>query len=147
MTNSETEDRAGQLLAMTQRLVTLVGAEAQAVKAHRLNAATADWDEKERLVHTWRLEVSRIKADPGLLAGISAETRQALRDASLALESALESHTVALNASKTVTEGLVRSIAEEIASARSAPASYGRTGGFNTPGPRQASGLAVDAKA
>jgi hypothetical protein len=41
----------------------------------------------------------------------------------------------------------VRSIAGEIASARSAPAAYGRHGNVNAAAKRDASGLAVDAKA
>jgi len=63
MSSIDVEDRAEQLEAMIRRLINLVSAEAAAVQAHRLSAANADWDEKERLVHAWRLEVSRIKAD------------------------------------------------------------------------------------
>jgi hypothetical protein len=113
------------------------------VQAHRLSAANADWDEKERLVHAWRIEVSRLKADPSLLSGISAARKSALKESARQLETALASHAIALAASKTVTEGLVRSIAAEVA----APAGYGRTGSFNTAGQRQASGLALNAKA
>jgi hypothetical protein len=144
---AEANDRAEQLLAMTQRLASLVAAEIEAVKAHKLQSTTADWEEKERLVHSWRLEVSRIKADPGLMAGVAAETKAALRDSAQLLEQNLETHARALNATKTVTEGLVRSIAAEIASVRSAPAAYGRTGAVNAQPRREASGLAVDAKA
>jgi hypothetical protein len=73
--------------------------------------------------------------------------RQQLREAASALEEKLEAHARALGAMKTVTEGLVRSIASEIASARSAPAAYGRHGNVNPAAKRDASGLAVDAKA
>lgn len=144
---TEADDRADQLAAMTQRLSSLVELEIAAVKARRLDGAGADWDEKERLVHAWRIEVSRVKADPGLLAGISPDRKAVLREAAQALEANLEAHARALNASKVVTEGLVRSIAAEIASARSAPAAYGRTGSVNPQQRREASGLAVDAKA
>lgn len=145
--SGEIDERAEQLDAMTRRLVRLIGAEAEAVQAHRLSAANADWDEKERLVHAWRIEVSRIKADPLLLAGISPARKAALKESAQQLETALESHAVALAASKAVTEGLVRSIAAEVAAVRSAPAGYGRTGSFNTTAQRQASGLALNAKA
>jgi hypothetical protein len=144
---SEVDERAEQLEAMTRRLVGMIAAEAAAVQAHRLSAANADWDEKERLVHAWRIEVSRIKADPSQLAGISPARKAGLKESAKALETALESHAMALAASKAVTEGLVRSIAAEVAAVRSAPAGYGRTGGFNTSAPKQASGLALNAKA
>jgi len=141
------DERAEQLDAMTRRLVRLIGAEAEAVKAHRLSSANADWDEKERLVHAWRIEVSRIKADPTALAGLSADRKAALKQSAKALEAALESHAIALAASKAVTEGLVRSIASEVAAVRSAPSGYGRTGAVNAPQQRPASGVARNAKA
>lgn len=144
---SDTNERASQLLAMTQRLADLVAAEIEAMKARKLTSQSAEWDEKERLVHAWRLEVSRVKADPTLLAGINAELKAGLRDAAKQLEQGLEAHAQALTATRTVTEGLVRSIAAEIASNRSAPAAYGRTGAVNGGQRREASGLAVDAKA
>ena len=146
MNTTNIEERAEQLDLMTRRLIGLVSREAEAVRAHRLTAANADWEEKERLVHTWRLEVSRIKADPGLLAGLSQSRKESLREASRELETMLEAHATALAASKSVTEGLVRTIATEIAAVRSAPAGYGR-GGTSAGAPRQASGLAVNARA
>lgn len=141
------EDRAEQLETMTRRLIGLVAEEAAAVRAHKLNANSADWDEKERLVHAWRIEVSRIKADPALLAGLSHPRKEGLRESARELELALSSHAQALAASKDVTEGLVRSIAGELAAVRAAPAGYGRTGGVASAPNRQASGLTVNAKA
>ena len=72
----DVEDRGEQLDVMTRRLIGLVANEITAVREHRLSQANADWDEKERLVHAWRLEVSRIKADPTLLAGLSAARKE-----------------------------------------------------------------------
>lgn len=147
MTSHDPRERADQLLGMTQRLVLLIREEIEAVKARRLESGTAGWDEKERLVHAWRLEVSRVKAEPALLAGIPDDLKAGLREAAKALEAGLEEHARELGAMRTVTEGLVRSIAAEIASARSAPAAYGRSGTVNGGQRREASGLAVDAKA
>ena len=144
---SDSVDRATQLLAMTQRLVSLMEAEVEAVRNRKLQGPSPEWDEKERLVHAWRIEVSKVKAEPELLAGIPADLKTSLRNAAKALEDGLEAHANALMATKTVTEGLVRSIAAEIASSRSAPAAYGRSGTVNPNARREASGLAVDAKA
>jgi hypothetical protein len=144
---TDAADRAEQLLAMTSRLDTLVAAEIEAIRARRLDGGSADWDEKERLAHAWRLEVAHIKANPTALAGISDNLKTRLREAAAGLEEKLETHARAIGAMKTVTEGLVRSIAGEIASARSAPAAYGRHGNVNAAAKRDASGLAVDAKA
>jgi hypothetical protein len=144
---SDAQERADQLLAMTQRLIALVGAEIEALKTKRLDGASADWDEKERLAHAWRLEVAYIKANPGALAGVTEACKAALRDAARELELKVAAHARALDAMKTVTEGLVRSIASEIAAARSAPSGYGRGGTVNPAAKRDASGLTVNAKA
>jgi hypothetical protein len=142
---NDTAERADQLLALTRRIVEIVGEEVQALRERRLEGTGVTWDEKERLVHAWRLEVGRIKADPGLIAGIDAGRKAALKEASLALEAALEGHALALGAMKHVTEGLVRSIAAEIAAVRGAPQAYGRTGTASGGGGDSA-GLAVNAR-
>jgi hypothetical protein len=147
MSAHDVNDRADQLLAMTERLASLIREEIALVKTRTLDSNSADWDEKERLVHSWRLEVTRVKADPTLLAGVDEDRKTRLREAAKALEAGLEEHARTLNAMKTVTEGLVRSIAAEIAAVRSAPAAYGRTGAVTGGQRREASGLAVDAKA
>jgi hypothetical protein len=140
-------DRADQMIAICQRLVTLVSAEVEALKARKLDGATIDWDEKERLAHAWRIEVSHVKANPALLAGCGEDRKTKLKELSVSLEAVLEAHAVALSAMKDVSEGLVRTIATEIAATRSAPAGYGRTGAVNPTARRDASGVAVNAKA
>lgn len=144
---ADAQERADQLLAMTQRLITLVTAEIEALKARRLDGASAGWEEKERLAHAWRLEVSYIKTNPDALAGVTEACKAGLRDAARELELKVEAHARALEAMKTVTEGLVRSIASEIASARSGPTGYGRSGAVSPAPQRDASGLTVNAKA
>jgi hypothetical protein len=140
-------ERAEQLLAMTKRLTTLVQAEITALESRKLDGASADWDEKERLAHSWRLEVAAIKANPALIEGVTDDRKAELRSAAKELEESLDAHARSLAAMKHVTEGLVRSIAAEIASARAAPTGYGRSGGVSQQPSKAASGLAVDAKA
>lgn len=145
--NPSGHERADQLLAMTRRLALLVNAEIEALDSRRLDGASADWDEKERLAHTWRLEVAYIKQNPSALADVPAAVKATLREAARELETALATHARSLAAMKHVTEGLVRSIAAEIASARSGPAAYGRGGIVNPQTRNEASGLTLDAKA
>jgi hypothetical protein len=141
------QDRADQLLAMTKRLIALITAEIAALEARKLDGASADWDEKERLAHAWRIEVAQVKQAPSALAGVSEATKAALKSSARELEAALESHAHALAAMKEVTEGLVRSIAAEIASVRSGPTAYGRGGLVNQSATHEASGLTVNSKA
>lgn len=141
------QDRADQLLAMTRRLTALVNAEIAALDARKLDGGSADWDEKERLAHSWRIEVAHIKQNPSALTGVPETVKADLREAARELEGALAKHAHSLAAMKEVTEGLVRSIAAEIASARSAPTAYGRGGIVNQSVKNEASGLTVNAKA
>ncbi|MBI1361631.1 MAG: flagellar basal-body protein FlbY [Alphaproteobacteria bacterium] len=140
-------DRADQLLVIATRLIALVGKEIEALKARRLDGGSQDFEEKERLAHAWRLEVSQIKADPTLLAGARPDQKAALRDMSQKLEELLEGHARELAAMKQVSEGLVRAIADEIASVRQAPPGYGRSGAIQSGRAASSSGLAVNAKA
>jgi hypothetical protein len=146
-TNPQATERADQLLVIARRLVALVRAEVEALKARRLDGGSTDFAEKERLAHAWRLEVNQIRANPSVLAGATAAQKAALRDVSRELETVLEGHTQALEAMKTVTEGLVRAIADEVAATRRAPAAYGRSGTMQGARTDAASGIAVNAKA
>jgi hypothetical protein len=132
---------------MTKRLVALVNAEIIALETRKLDGGSTNWDEKERLAHSWRLEVAQIKANPAALAGVTDDRKADLKEASKELEASLARHARSLSAMKEVTEGLVRTIASEIAAVRAAPAGYGRGGSVLQQPSRAASGLAVDAKA
>jgi hypothetical protein len=145
--SSAADERADQLIVIATRLVGLVRAEIDALKSRRLDGGSIDFAEKERLAHAWRLEVNQVRANPSLLAGATAARKGALRDISRELETVLEGHTQALDAMKTVTEGLVRAIADEVASSRRAPAGYGRSGAMQGAKTDAASGIAVNAKA
>lgn len=140
-------ERAEQMTAMAGRISVLVDAEIEALKAGRLDGADANAQEKERLVHSWRLEVDRIREHPSIISGADKTLKDDLARASASLAEKLEVHAAALAARRSVTEGLVQSIAEEVARVRKAPEGYGSTGAARRDGPARAGGVAVDAKA
>ena len=135
-------DFAEQMLALTERLATLIEAETVAVKTRKLSAAGADFEEKERLARVYRVEFNRIKQDPSLLEGARMELRDQLKDASKRLQDSLLTHNIALEAFKEISEGLVRTIAEEVANHRAAPQGYG--GGGQSAPRSGATGVAVN---
>lgn len=139
-------DRADQLIAMAGRLGDLIRMEIDALKAHRLDGAALHMEEKERVAHAWRLEVARIRQDPSLLKGLDPARKAALRDASKALETLIEGHVRALDAMKTVTEGLVKAIATEVSAARRPPTGYGANGAVGRPPSSGATGVALNAR-
>jgi hypothetical protein len=115
-----------QLTAVSERLHALVTEELRLLSSRRLpSPGGTSVDEKERLARVYRIEVSRIKEQPHLIASASPAERGRLAQASQRLEEAVQSHAVALEAFSAVAEGLVKAIAAEIGAERSAPRGYG----------------------
>jgi len=118
-------DRVEQLNKLTERLTGLLAAEAAAFEARRPQDVAGALEETGRLANLYRHESARIKADPGLIAGASPEARRRLMETTQAFEAVLARHGRALAAAKTVTEGIVTAIAEEVIAARRARTPYG----------------------
>jgi hypothetical protein len=123
----DADDRIGQLLVLTDRLTGLLAAETRAFEARRPQDAAASSEETQRLANLYRHEAARIRADPGLIEPASADLRRQLVAATRSFEAVLARHGRALQAAKLVTEGLVQSIAAEVAAARGGPPGYGPT--------------------
>ncbi len=93
--------RVEQLIALTERLTKFLRAELKA------------------------FESARIRADPSLIAGAPPALRRRLIEATKVFDEVLTRHGRALYAAKTITEGLVRAIAEEVAVQRRRVCAYG----------------------
>jgi hypothetical protein len=122
------QDRVDQLLALTESLTGRLAAEATAFEARRPLTDTFALEETARLANLYRHECARVRMDPSLIAGSSLSSRQKLAQATQAFEQMLERHARWLQAAKTVTEGLVRTIAGEVAAGRAPGAGYGASG-------------------
>jgi len=117
--------RVEQLIALTERLTTYLNAELKAFEARRPQDAAANSAETQRLANVYRHESARIRADPSLIAGAPAPLRRRLMEATKLFDTVLARHGRALYAAKTITEGLVRAIAEEVAVQRRRVSAYG----------------------
>lgn len=124
----DAEDRAGQLIQLTERLTDRLAGETMAFEAHRPQDAASGIGETQRLANLYRHEAARVKADPAMLAGAALETRKRLMRVTEAFEAVLARHGRAVTAARQVSEGLVRAIAEEVANTRTAAAGYGSRG-------------------
>jgi hypothetical protein len=125
---ADAADRVAQMTSLTERLTGLLATEAAAFEARRPQEALAQAQETARLANVYRHEAGRIKADPTLVQGVALEAHARLVRATEAFEAVLARHGRALNAARTVTEGIVQAIAEEVASSRSAVSPYGANG-------------------
>jgi hypothetical protein len=121
-------DRARQLAALTERLTDLIAADTRAFEARRPQDAAARMGETSELANLYRHESLRVRQDPSLLVGASLEERRRLVRATEAFEAVLSRHGRAIEAAKSITEGLVHAIANEVAAARASGTGYGAGG-------------------
>jgi hypothetical protein len=118
-------DRVDQLIILTERLTELIARSCVAFEARRPQDAAAFIDETSRLANLYRHESARVRADPGLVSSAPLAERTRLIRATEAFDAVLARQGRTLEAAKTVTEGLVRAIAEEVTVQREQSASYG----------------------
>ncbi|MEH6664429.1 MAG: flagellar basal-body protein FlbY [Brevundimonas sp.] len=121
-------EHAAHLTALTERLTGRLAEETRCFEAHRPQDVAAGVAETQELANIYRRETARLKADRGLLEGLPTAERDALIAATRAFEAVLARHNRALEAAKTITEGLVQAIAQEVAAARAQGAGYGASG-------------------
>ena len=117
-------DRVQQLLTLTDRLTGLLSQDLADMEARRPQSLPRA-EELGRLANMYRHESARVRRDPQLIAGAPSTVRAELKRATEAFEATLARHARAIGAAKTLTEGLVRAIAEEMASSRPAGPAYG----------------------
>ena len=122
---ADATDRVEQLILLTDRLTSLIALEAQAFEARKPHEAAQYLEETARLANLYRHESTRVRQDPTMVAEAPADQRTRLLRATEAFDAVLARQARALEAAKTVTEGLVRAIAEEVASQRTAGLGYG----------------------
>ncbi|HTX49701.1 MAG TPA: flagellar basal body protein [Caulobacteraceae bacterium] len=123
---SESLDRTLEaMLEVTERLTALLAHQATAFEAHRPQDAAAEMPEVSRLAGVYRAGSEGLRAQPALLKGVDPALRQRLVRATETFEAVLDRQGRALTASKTVTEGVVKAIADEIAARRNIGQAYG----------------------
>ncbi|MCR5876014.1 flagellar basal body protein [Phenylobacterium sp. J426] len=128
------QDRVEQLILLTERLTELMADQAAAFETRRPQDAAAKLEETSRLANLYRHESTRVRAQPNLVSGAPLELRTRLVRATEAFDAVLARQGRALNAARTVTEGLVKAIADEVANQRAKSVSYGATGVASTNG-------------
>lgn len=125
---TDAADRVEQLVILTERLTQLIAQQAHAFEERRPQDAAALLEETSRLANLYRHESTRVRADRRLIDAAPLEARTRLIRATEAFDAVLARQGRAIEAARTVTEGLVRCIAEEVASQRSQANVYGAGG-------------------
>ena len=125
---NDAPDRVEQLIILTERLTSLIASQALAFEERRPKDAAALTDETARLANLYRHESARVRADVSLIDGAPPAMRAELVRATEAFDAVLARQGRALDAARTVTEGLVKCIAEEVAHQRKQTSVYGAGG-------------------
>lgn len=123
--------RVRQLTDLTMRLTARLSEESKAFEARRPHDAAASLAETQDLANVYRRESAQLKANPAALAAAPASDRILLVQATEAFEAVLSRHARAVEAARIVSEGLVRTIAAEVAGQRGSPSAYGASGKAN----------------
>jgi hypothetical protein len=125
---SDAADRVEQLVILTERLTELIAKQALAFEQRRPQDAAAMLEETSRLANLYRHESARVRADPRMVESAPLEARTRLVRATEGFDAVLARQGRAIEAARTVTEGLVKCIAEEVASQRTQASVYGSSG-------------------
>lgn len=120
--------RIQRLLNLTQGLTARLQKEMELLKAHRAADMAVGMAETAELANQYRRESAHIKADPSILMPAPMADKQALIAATEAFDEILAQHSVAVEAARFISEGLVRAIASEVAGARAMGTGYGASG-------------------
>jgi len=125
-------DRVEQLIMLTQRLTELIALEAAAFEARRPLEAAKHHEETSKLANIYRHESARVRANPAMVESAPPAQRLALLRATEAFDAVLARQGRAIEAARTITEGLVQAIASEVAGQRAEQSGYGAGGLRNT---------------
>jgi hypothetical protein len=123
--------RVRQLIDLTTRLTDSLSAESKVFETRRPHDVAATLAGTQDLANSYRRESAQLKANPASVAAAPAADRTALIRATEAFEAVLSQHARAVEAARIVSEGLVQTIAAEVAGQRGVPTAYGATGKAN----------------
>ena len=120
-------DRVEQLVTLTERLTGFMLEDLRDLEA-RKTPTLARAEELGRLANIYRHESARVRRDPAMVSSAPAADRARLKAATERFEATLARHSGAVDAARTVSEGLVRAIAESMTASRPAASGYGPRG-------------------
>ncbi|WP_420433295.1 flagellar basal-body protein FlbY [Hyphobacterium sp.] len=118
-------ERAEALILLTSRLTELIETETALFEAHRPLEAKPFQDEKSKLATIYRREIAAVKSEPDRLEAAPLALKQQLKTVTAAFTEALHANGRAVDSLRVLTEGIVRSVADEAARLRDQDAGYG----------------------
>jgi len=100
---------------ITDRLASLLASENEILTHRKPRELSATLPEKERLTADYELQIAEIRKQPQVLEGLEKTDVQRLRKATHRFQDALEDHRRLVQATKSVTERMIKSVTDEVA--------------------------------
>lgn len=123
---------ARRLIALTERLTERLTVESRAFAERRPQDVLDGMAETQELANQYRRESAQVKANPALLSACPASERMLLVKATERFNDVLAGHARTVEAARIISEGLVQTIAGEVAAARAMGTGYGASGQAST---------------
>lgn len=117
-----------KLINLTAELSDRLNAELELVRNHKASEMAHGMAHTAELANEYRRESARLKSNPGMIANAPIELKKALVEATEKFDETLAQHSEAVEAARRISEGLVRTIASEVASNRALGTGYGASG-------------------
>lgn len=119
---------ARHLIDLTRTLISRLAAETRAFRDRRPGDVVSSLEKTQDLTNQYRRETAQLKANPTLLESAPASLRMALVEATQTFNAVLATHATTVEAAKTISEGIVKVIANEVAVSRAMGTGYGTKG-------------------
>ncbi len=126
-------DRVEQLIALTQRLTGLIERETEFLKNRRPREITEFHDERAKLSTIYAQEMTLIASQRSLIEGVKAELLDQLKMLTGYFQEKLNEHGRVLSRVRSVTEGMIRAVAEEVSHMKNPQSGYGALANAKTP--------------
>lgn len=120
--------RVRQLITLTQTLTERLSSEMTAFQDGRPQDVAHGLAATQEMANLYRRDTAYVKANPALLAAAPLDDRKNLMQATEVFDGVLERHALAVEAARTISEGLVRTIAQEVTAARTPASAYAADG-------------------
>ena len=117
-------------LAVAGRLADILESENEALRANRQNVLARTIDVKSELAEAYQNEMDELRRHPEIVKSCPPQQLAALRDAGVRLNKELENHRRLVVAARTVTERMLKAVADEVNKARKPVRGYDRTANF-----------------
>jgi hypothetical protein len=119
---------ARHLTQLTETLTDRLELETRAFAERRPQDIVTGLPVTQELANQYRRESAQVKANPSILSAAPSSERIRLVKATERFNSVLAKHAVAVDAARIISEGLVQTIAGEVAASRAMGTGYGASG-------------------